>query len=66
MKHYPDPKKLALADLREEVARLKTFLSQLCESLSKVVEKAENEFGIEVHYPDNPGPDDNSITEIRK
>jgi hypothetical protein len=47
MKRYPDPSKLALADLREEVARQKLFLTELCEALSCVVAKAENEFGIE-------------------
>ena len=60
MKRYPDPTKLALADLREEVTRLKTFLAQLCEAMLQVVEKAENEFGIEVHYPDNGADGDKS------
>ena len=48
MKRYPDPTKLALADLREEVDRLRTFLTELCQALSDVVEKTEHEFGINI------------------
>jgi hypothetical protein len=60
VKRYPDPTKLALADLREEVTRLKAFISQLSEALLQVVQKAENEFGIEVHYPDHDAQGDQS------
>ena len=54
MKRYPDPTKLALANLREEVTRLKAFISQLSEALLQVVQKAENEFGDEAR--DDPQP----------